>query len=161
MSRLWVVIGRFHLFCWLLIFKVDEYKEHYCSMTNLGKGPGPLWVIKEEITDRRKASRASKTKPPPSRLARGALWYRPLTKLISIYFFLFLLLFFLLLFNIIILLFSVVGYLKVFFMVKSLTSVSCLWVFHLLLQSFPVTVPIWGPMALSQHSIQIHLSVFI
>ena len=38
--------------------------------------------------------------------------------------------------------FSVVDYQKVFYVVKSLTSVSCLSVFNLLLQSFSLTVPV-------------------
>jgi len=37
-------------------------------VADLGEGPGPplFWVIKEEMTEGRKAGRASKTKPPPA-----------------------------------------------------------------------------------------------
>jgi len=46
-----------------------------CTVADLGEGPrGPapplFWVKKEEMTEGRKASRASKTPPPPP-LAQG------------------------------------------------------------------------------------------
>jgi len=44
-----------------------DKRSMHVSVADLGEGPGPLfWVKKEEMTEGRKAGRASKTKPGSS-----------------------------------------------------------------------------------------------